>query len=386
MKRFFLKVFIVLVFFLVLSPSVTLATENPLSVPNNKFGIHILFPSELESAAKLVNSNGGDWGYVTIPIQSTDRDLDKWQKFMDDCKKYRLIPIIRLATYPENDYWTRPTVFDPLDFANFLNSLDWPTKNRYVIVYNEVNSNLEYEKAVDAAHYAQILNESIDAFKRVNPDFFVISAGLDPHAPSVGNLYENQYQFYIDMDQAVPGIFSKIDGLASHSYPAFDFSANPANETTTGSMEFKTESEFFKNRFGRANLPIFITETGWKVSDRLAEFVVANYYREAFTQKWNDPNIVAVTPFLLNGQASGFTSFSFIGSDNQPNLIYKTVASLPKIKGTPAVPASPAVASVSTFRPTKRMTGTNNDIGTLYIDPTVKAVLKWLIYPVSAQQ
>src|SRR5581483_6105137 len=120
------------------------AIEDPTTFVNNRFGIHILFPSEVEGAAKLVNSSGGDWGYVTIPVQSTDRDLEKWQRFMDDCKKYHIIPIIRIATYPESNYWTRPTVFDPLDFANFLNSLYWPTKNRYIIVYNEPNSNLEW--------------------------------------------------------------------------------------------------------------------------------------------------------------------------------------------------------------------------------------------------
>jgi hypothetical protein len=93
---------------------------------------------------------------------------------------------------------------------------------------------------------------------------------------------------------------------------------------------------------------------------------------------------VAVTPFLLNGQGSGFTGFSFLGSDSQPNLIFKTVAALPKTKGIPTLPSTPAVESVSTFRPTKRMSEANGDIGTLSIDPTVKALLKWLIYPVNA--
>jgi len=112
------------------------AAENPLRVANNKVGIHILFPDELEKAAALVNSNGGDWGYVVIPIQAGDKNLAKWQGFMDKAKKLHLIPIIRLAT--EGDYfntrvWRVPTPADVLDFANFLSSLDWPTKNRYII-------------------------------------------------------------------------------------------------------------------------------------------------------------------------------------------------------------------------------------------------------------
>ena len=59
---------------------------------NNIFGIHILYTYELPKAAELVNSSGGDWGYVTIPMQAGDRDLEKWQKFMDETKAYHIIP------------------------------------------------------------------------------------------------------------------------------------------------------------------------------------------------------------------------------------------------------------------------------------------------------
>ena len=75
-------------FFLVLSlpnglfPANAYATEYPLNKPNNKVGIHILFDHELPKAAELVNSNSGDWGYVTIPIQVGDKDLGKWQKLV----------------------------------------------------------------------------------------------------------------------------------------------------------------------------------------------------------------------------------------------------------------------------------------------------------------
>src|SRR3989344_2503379 len=102
------------------------AVENPLGVPNNKIGIHILFPEEIDQASSLINTNGGDWGYVTIPIQAIDKNLLKWQAFMDRAKTLHVIPIIRLAT--EGDYfntkvWRKPTGEDVLDFANFLSSL-----------------------------------------------------------------------------------------------------------------------------------------------------------------------------------------------------------------------------------------------------------------------
>src|SRR5258705_11328911 len=137
MKFFFFFLIFISFFF---SYSKALAFYDPLTVPNNKFGIHILFPFEARLASTLVNSNGGDFGYVIIPIQSGDKNLVKWQKFMNDCKEFHLIPIIRLAT--EGDYfnttvWRKPTKEDVLDFANFLNSLNWPTTIRYIVVFNE---------------------------------------------------------------------------------------------------------------------------------------------------------------------------------------------------------------------------------------------------------
>src|SRR5690348_9569638 len=41
---------------------------DPLSVSNNRFGVHIISaaPEEADQAAAMVNTSGGDWGYVTV--------------------------------------------------------------------------------------------------------------------------------------------------------------------------------------------------------------------------------------------------------------------------------------------------------------------------------
>src|SRR4051812_30691887 len=130
MKKLSLILFIA--FFYLIFPVKSFAVYDPTTKPNNKIGIHILFPSELSDAKELINSSGGDWGYVTIPIQAGDKDIEKWQTFMYQAKEMHLIPILRLAT--QGDYfvkstWRIPTDDDVLDFANFLNSLYWPVKN-----------------------------------------------------------------------------------------------------------------------------------------------------------------------------------------------------------------------------------------------------------------
>ena len=361
-------------------PNKALAIEDTTFLPNNKFGIHILFPYELEKAAELVNSNGGQWGFVTIPIQSTDRNLEKWQEFMDKCRKLNVIPIIRIATYAQGNFWTKPTIFDHIDFANFLNSLAWPTKNHYVIVYNEPNSNLEWGGSVDPASYALELSYTIDAFKRVNPDFFIISAGLDSHAPNRGTLYQNSYSFLLQMDKAVPGIFSRIDGMASHSYPNKNFSEDPSRTIRGGVITYREELAFIQRNFGRSNIPVFITETGWEQS-RVSEQDAALFLQYAFENVWQEQNIVAVTPFLLNGAGSAFSGFSLLRGDGSHSLVYDAMASLPKIKGTPTVIAQDNKRLVNTqiaYVSARNFEYASLSLPTLEPRLPLRVFLKWL--------
>lgn len=343
LKRVISAVLFCCAFFAMVTP--TFAAENPLAVANNKIGMHILDVSELPQAAQLINSNGGDWGYVTIPIQAGDEDLVKWQKFMDDCKKYRVIPIIRLAT--EGDYfntqvWSKPTENDVVDAANFLNSLEWPTKNRYVIVYNEVNRGDEWGGNADPTEYAHLLSFAVSVFKSKSSDFFIISAGLDNAAPNQGQIYINEYNFLTQMNQAVPGIFNQVDGFSSHSYPNPGFSQSPDTTSTMGVGSFMHERDLIRSMSNKT-LPVFITETGWSSQSVPADTIV-QYYDQTFKTIWNDPGIVAITPFLLNAGAGPFEQFSFIANGGFKTKQYQYFYSMPKIKGVPSFPTHQVLA------------------------------------------
>lgn len=335
MKKNLFLLFLLL--FTIFFRSSVFATEDPRIFPNNKIGIHILFPSEIEEAAKLVNSNGGDWGYVTIPIQAGDKDIMKWQKFMDQAKKHHVTPLIRLAS--EGDYfntkvWRKPTDLDILDFANFLDSLEWPIKNRYVIVFNEPNRSDEWGGEANPSEYAKILSYGVTVFKSKNQDFFIISAGMDNAAENT-NLAFNQYTFLKEMEKAVPGIFYQVDGLGSHSYPNPGFSQPPARQDKRSIASFRFEKTLIDS-LGARNQPIFITETGWS-KKTVTESLIENYYKEAFENVWNDPNIAAVTPFLLRANAGPFEVFSFLKPDGSKTTGYIGFESIEKIKGEPTV-------------------------------------------------
>lgn len=329
-------IFIFFTIILVTRGVMAYAIVSPLAAPNNKFGVHILFPSELGEAAKLVNSNGGDWGYVTIPIQVTDKNFEKWQKFMDDAKKYHLIPIIRLASenyFFDTEVWRKPEDFDVLDFANFLNSLSWPTKNRYIVVFNEVNRSDEWQGSTSPQEYAQVLNYAIEAFKSLDENFFIISAGLDNASANVFESSINQYDFMRKMDEEVAGIFGKIDGLGSHSYPNPAFSQPPWVNTKKSISSFKFERDLAE-KLGGKTLPVFITETGWS-KEAVSESLTGTYIKEAFETVWSDDNIVAVTPFLLHAGAGPFAKFTLIDPNGDPNSSYLAIRNISKVKGIP---------------------------------------------------
>lgn len=318
--RFKLLAFLFLTTYYLLYTTNSYAVTNPFSVPNNKFGIHIISPTtkEASEAADLVNSSGGDWGYVTFLIESKNRDKNAWQIFFNDLRRRHLIPIVRLATKPVNAHWERPYEKEYEAWADFLNSLIWPTKNRYVVIYNEPNHGKEWGQVTDPVSYAQVLSNTIDALKQKSADFFVLNAGFDQSTPHEPPDFYDEGNFLAEMNTAVPGIFNKLDGWVSHSYPNPGFSG-PPDDSGKGSIRgWFWELQILK-KFGLTkNLPVFITETGWKhqeginVDKSLPDTdTVGRYLKDAFQKAWSSNQIVAVTPFLLNYQETPFDHFSF---------------------------------------------------------------------------
>ncbi len=334
---------------LFISPNITqsqgvFAIYDPLSVPNNKFGIHIIqaTPDESSPAATLVNT-GGDWGYITFLIQSNDRNESKWQEFFNDLRRRHLIPIVRLATKPLNAHWEVPYEKEYEAWANFLDSLNWPVKNRYVIIYNEPNHGKEWGNFVDAKKYAKVLDQTITALKLKNRDFFVLNSGFDASAPPKPPQYEDQVIFMKQMEEAVPGIFNKLDGWVSHSYPNPGFVGSP-NASGRGTVRtYVWELQLLKQFGVTKNLPVFITETGWKHSEGVihnsflpSPETLSNYFTLAFNNAWNNSRIVAVTPFLLSYQDTPFDHFSFKKYNlNEFHPHYQIISKLPKISGKP---------------------------------------------------
>ena len=305
---------------------------------NNKFGIHLAQPhlEDLKKVAELVNSNGGDWGYVTLVIQENDRDSQKWQEIFDLLRKYHLIPIIRLATMPLGDNWKRPNSSDAYSWASFLDSLNWVVKNRYVVLFNEPNHATEWEGAVDPKDYAKVAFSFAKTLKEKNPNFFVMLAGFDASAPHLPPKFYDEKLFLKDLIDHQPKIFKFIDGWASHSYPNPAFSGSPYDFGRGTVRTYQWELNLLRQLGVEKELPVFITETGWE-RKKLSEEQVAQNFKIAFEQVWlPDEKIIVVTPFVLDYQMEPFLGFSWKrkGDDGFYQQYY-FVQSVPKTKGEP---------------------------------------------------
>lgn len=339
-----LKVIAFLVFLLFFSqPRIILAIKNPTEKANNKFGVHLLDPNEIDQAVSLVNSNGGNWGYVTVPLRSDDRNREKWLKFFKKAKLRHLIPIIRLATVMTANGWARPSLYDSVDFANFLNDMPWPTQNRYVIVYNEPNHASEWGGQVDAKDYGRILNFTSQIFKERSQDFFILSAGLDAAAPNSRKTVD-LYSFVDKVNRHYPYVWQKVDGWSSHSYPNPAFAGKPWDKNRQSISSFQYETAYIKKLTGK-NLPVFITETGWS-NKTLSDETIAYFYQLAFDSVWQDQQVMAVTPFLLLAGDGPFRQFSLLRPDQTAKPQYLAIQNIAKVRGEPEIFTTSHLAQV----------------------------------------
>ncbi len=357
------------------------AIYDPLSVANNKYGIHIADVNDVSEIGKLVNSGGGDWGYVTLVIPETDRNSQKWQGIFDELRRNHIIPLVRLATRIDGDNWTKPTPESIRDWPAFLSSLNWPTQNRYVILYNEPNHAKEWGNTLDPEGYAEILATLGQQLRATSPDFFILPAGLDVSATNSSQSMDAAI-FLRRMFAANQKLVELIDGWTSHSYPNPGFAGSPTASGRGTLRSFEWELSYLKSLGINDKLPVFITETGWEHSQGLTSEsqkpspeLIADYITLAAKNAWNDPRIVTITPFVYSYQGLPFDHFSWkklAGGGFYP--FYDSYTALPKPAGQPKqllkyflsasiIPESMVAGSVYT------LTGTLTNSGQGIINP-----------------
>lgn len=285
-------------------------------------GIHILRPEELEEAKKLIaiDQNADTWHYVTVPITHEDmKDPVKWQKFFDTAKEQKVIPLVRLTTRFEKDSWIVPNKKQVVEQITFLGELNWPTDKKHIIVFNEVNHAKEWGGTLDPAGYARILEFTSSWARSENKNFVILPAAMDLAAPNGSQTLE-AFNYLQQMKKENPDIFAYVDVWNSHSYPNPAFSAAPTGTAKNSMRGFKHELAFLKKETGK-DYQVMITETGWENNAKTSRWLYS-YYEYAVDHIWSDPQVLAVTPFILQGSPGPFSGFSFLDESGKPTKQY----------------------------------------------------------------
>jgi hypothetical protein len=327
----------------------------------------------------------GEWGYVTELVRLDDLDVPRWQLFMELCRELQLRPILRLATTYDTEakWWLAPPVDSDgsyatvaARYADFIASLQWPTGEHYVIVGNEPNHGNEWSGRPDPAAYARFLIAVAEALRAVDPAVRILNAGLDPFTPHTGGhpfvdgmVYLDEETFLDEMAAHHPQVFQEIDIWSSHAYPlgplteppwvqayAVDWlngAANPRHVEPPPGVYNRGingyEWELFKlSTYGIPPLPVMITETGWRHAETTdpaatdngrplpGALLVAQYLELAlwgnhgrypdwpetgWTPWLDDPRVIAVTPFALNGLPAEWGHTNWLALDAQGNVL-----------------------------------------------------------------
>lgn len=296
---------------------------------NNKFGIHIVDENDLEKASELVNSNGGEWGYVTIVIREDERNKDRWQEIFNKMRRFKLVPIIRIATTIENNHWRKPKIEEANNWAAFLNNLNWPIKNRYIILFNEPNHAKEWGGEINPKEYSRVVKEYEKALLNHSKDFKILPAALDLAAPNSGDTMEAT-RYWDMMHEEDNFIFTRFDFWNSHSYPNPGFSGKVSDTGKTSIRGFEWEINFLENFGLDPEIDVFITETGWIKNDQ-----TANNFEYAFNNVWTSERILAITPFILNYNGQPFDEFSWINADKSSTDQFNRIKQIKKTRGEP---------------------------------------------------
>jgi hypothetical protein len=244
----------------------------------------------------------GDWGFVVVLIRLDDLDPDKWQFFFDEAKRRHLTPIVRFATFYDNDHqwWAAPirdaegggyfTVAE--QYRDFLDHIRWPTTPHYVIIGNEPNRGDEWQNDPNGEAYAHFLGDVSRRLRENDPSIVILNGALDLYAPNTnGKPFSDGYK-YVDADTFInqmakwdKDIFKKIQVWNSHAYPMgpfneapfrqamkFDYingaqssraTAWPANLANRGINSYYWELHKIAE-LGASTLPVMVSETGWR--------------------------------------------------------------------------------------------------------------------------
>jgi len=324
----------------------------------NRFGIGLVGPgsaADMDLAADLV----GPGGMVKLIFPGITRDTQgpqpDWVAGLQAALERQLVAVIRLGP-PWGDRRVRHQADDgsfrtyrqlAAAYRRVVEGLPLPPAGGalWLEIHNEPN--LCYEWVCDrgsvpgdwigyeqvAGEYACMLRDVANALHAVgDPRLRVINGGLAPGGTTRcecgGEGWEGgitSREFLGAMRAAVPDIFERLDGFATHSYPAegegWGFFV-PYDRAGPGLLYMRTELAVV----GRA-LPVLNTETGWSTAGGGSREQIAEWTVSAYRDIWlTEDGLLGVMPFMLRDPA--WDAFAWVAGDGRPYPVYEQVRRL----------------------------------------------------------
>ncbi|MFC1653510.1 hypothetical protein ACFL1M_01545 [Patescibacteria group bacterium] len=306
MKKLFVFTFLLLFFAVFLSKAV-FARDFGL-------GVHVLHPDEINQIIKFRGDS--EKYYVTVPLSLSDRRSEVWNDFFDKAKKNKITPIIRLTSSFNHGsgYWEVPSKKEVVESVLFISELEWGSP-RIVVLFNEPNHAAEWGGIVDPDSYADLAMFAASWLHTEKKSYLVLPAGLDNAAPN-SKFSMDSLLFWDKVFKRQPDLVNWINGWASHSYPNPGFSASPYTKGKQSLRGFEEELAFLR-KYSKNDLPVYITETGWKDSRYITPNLIS-FYSYAMKNIWSNPQVKAVTVFLFQGSPGPFSAFSLLTPEGTP--------------------------------------------------------------------
>lgn len=301
-----------------------------------QLGVHLLSPSDddIKKAAELINTNGGKNCWLTFVVREDEMTIDYFRRIHDFARRYEFQPIIRIEKgFDTSGRWLMP---DERTVQTLIDVLEDPTfipygRDMYFILGNEPTHSAMCGDCTPESYAGWAMNaiRMLHAvkFSSGTYDVHVMLAGQDvasPQQPGAG-LYDADI-FMQRMFQAQPDLLCEIDAWASHSYPrSFVGPSTDYGRLSPRGYEWElSRLRAYADAYAKpeckdrvADLPIFITETGYRtgfggISDQAAyteTLRLAEIYRA-------DPRIRAVTFFAYRYCGDPFESFALLRCDD----------------------------------------------------------------------
>ena len=206
-------------------------------------GAHTAFPAAVWGEhLRYARQMTGAGGWVAQVVQSNDLNVEKWQAFLDDCRRLNLRPVLRLATYNDGEtgFWVAP-VGEAGNYAEIAGAFETffyrlnITTPVWIVVGNEPNNGSEWGGRADPAEYARYYVAVAKRLKKLDKPLYLAMAALDLYAPHTGNLpfpgltfsMMDAAAFLDGIFRARPQIMHYIDFWAAHVYPPGPFRGAP---------------------------------------------------------------------------------------------------------------------------------------------------------------